>query len=82
LKINYLAIFFVEKCLTCEKIRIMKKTSLEAIHAIEQSVSEGKSYSEIAEALSLSHRVVRKWGQIIKKGVPSVRQWVVPLQVF
>jgi DNA-binding CsgD family transcriptional regulator len=56
----------------------MKKTSLEDIHAIEQSLSEGKSYKEIAGALSLSLRVVRKWGQIIKKGVLSLRQWVAP----
>jgi transposase len=47
----------------------MQKTSLENKAAIELGLSEGKSYSEIAASLSLSLRVVRKWGQIIKKGV-------------
>jgi DNA-binding CsgD family transcriptional regulator len=47
----------------------MKKTSLQERKAIEASLSAGKSYAEIAEEQSLTLRVVRKWGQIIKKGV-------------
>ena len=60
----------------------MKKTSLQDIQTIEHRLSEGKSYSEITEELSLSLRVVRKWGQIIKKGVQSPRPWVALVRVF
>jgi transposase-like protein len=47
----------------------MKKTSLQNIHAIEQGLKDGKSYEQIAQELNLTPRVVRKWGQVIKKGV-------------
>ncbi len=47
----------------------MKKTSLEERKAIEKGLSEGKSYGCIAQEQSLTLRVVRKWGQVIKKGV-------------
>ncbi len=47
----------------------MKKTSLQERKAIEDGLSQGKSYACIAEEQSLSLRVVRKWGQIIKKRV-------------
>ena len=47
----------------------MKKTILQDIKKIEEGLSSGKSYEQIAQDLSLSLRVVRKWGQLIKKGV-------------
>ena len=47
----------------------MKKTSLQERKAIEEGLSAGKSYAEIAASQSLTLRVVRKWGQMIKKGV-------------
>lgn len=47
----------------------MKKTSLQDIKAIEEGLWACKTYGCIAEELSLTLRVVRKWGQIIKKGV-------------
>jgi DNA-binding transcriptional regulator YiaG len=47
----------------------MKKTSLQSIHAIEEGLKAGKSYEDLAHELHLTLRVVRKWGQVIKKGV-------------
>jgi hypothetical protein len=47
----------------------MKKTSLQERKAIEAGLSQGKSYACIAQEESLSLRVVRKWGQLVKKGV-------------
>ena len=47
----------------------MKKTSLQDRKAIEEGLKDGKSYALIANEQSMSLRVVRKWGQIIKKGV-------------
>lgn len=48
---------------------MMKKTSLQERKAIEEGLSQGKSYDCLAQEHSLTLRVVRKWGQIIKKGV-------------
>jgi DNA invertase Pin-like site-specific DNA recombinase len=45
----------------------MKKTTLEEKLAIRDGIECGKSYQEIADALGLTHRVVLKWGQKVKK---------------
>jgi hypothetical protein len=58
-----------QKSIPLEKINLMKKTSLQDRKAIEAGLKDGKSYALIANEQSLSLRVVRKWGQIIKKGV-------------
>lgn len=63
-----LVVLKAKRVIPCEK-RIMKKTILQDIKKIEEGLSSGKSYEQIAQDLSLSLRVVRKWGQLIKKGV-------------
>ena len=45
----------------------MKRTSLKEKQAIAAGIKWGKDYAQIAEELELSERVVRKWGQKVKK---------------
>ena len=46
---------------------MQESTSLMARKAIELGVKAGKSYATLSEELNLSLRVVRKWGQKVKK---------------
>ena len=46
---------------------MQETTSLIARKAIEFGVKAGKSYTTLSEELNLSLRVVRKWGQKVKK---------------
>lgn len=45
----------------------MKQTTLAEKTAISLGIKWGKSYSQLAEELQLTERVVRKWGQKAKK---------------
>ena len=45
----------------------MRATTLLERKAIETGVVLGKTYTELSETLNLSIRVVRKWGQKVKK---------------
>ena len=45
----------------------MRLTTLLERKAIEKGVQEGKSYLVLSEELNLSKRIVRKWGQKVKK---------------
>ena len=47
----------------------MIATTLLERKAIEIGVKEGKTYLTLSETLNLSIRVVRKWGQKVKKKV-------------
>ncbi len=45
----------------------MDKTTLITKEAIRDLLNQKKSYGQIAAILGLKDRLVRKWGQIIKK---------------
>ncbi len=46
---------------------MQENTRLMALKAIETGVKAGKSYQTLSIELNLSLRVVRKWGQKVKK---------------
>ena len=50
----------------------MKRTTLEEKLTISAGVNDGKSYKAIADELHLTERVVRKWGQKVKKKYPLI----------
>lgn len=60
----------------------MIATTLLERKAIEIGVKEGKTYLTLSETLNLSIRVVRKWGQKVKKKSPLKVSWVAPRQVY
>jgi hypothetical protein len=47
----------------------MAKTTLFEKESIRSGLVAGKSYQQLSEELGLSKRVVRKWGQVLKKKV-------------
>ena len=46
---------------------IMRTTTLLERKTIEEGIALGKTYGELSKTLNLSLRVVRKWGQKVKK---------------
>lgn len=53
-------------------------TSLEQRDQIKQLLKWGQKAPQIADHLGISVHTVRKWQQVIKKGVRSIRLWVDP----
>jgi hypothetical protein len=45
----------------------MRHTPLVVKEAIGQKLKEKKTYKDIAQELSITERIARKWGQAIKK---------------
>ena len=46
---------------------IIRTTTLLERKTIEEGIALGKTYGELSKTLNLSLRVVRKWGQKVKK---------------
>jgi uncharacterized protein YjcR len=53
-------------------------TSLEQRDQIKQLIKDGVKAPQIASQLGISVHTVRKWQQIVKKGVRCTHQWVGP----